>query len=193
MRVVAPSPCSPCCHTDRRPLAPSKLTLSSRRSGWRSSSRLCSPPPSDVASCLCSLPLLRLRRACHTSELLHPPLLSSIHRGRSTLLPPSPFFLAQEHRKELGAVTSPLLCPPRHPSPMRASLPVPFSNPHHWRLHPTSLVVSPPDRKQGRSSYAGTTRIAGEPIAAPDAPSPHELPAVMWVPGECARRCSCST
>jgi hypothetical protein len=58
------------------------------------------------------LPLLHLRRACQAGELLHPPLLSSVHRGRSTLLPPSPFFLAQEHRKELRAATSPLLCPP---------------------------------------------------------------------------------
>jgi hypothetical protein len=56
------------------------------------------------------LPLLHLCRARHTGELLHPLLLSSDHRGRSTLLPPSPFFLAQEHRKELRATTSPLLC-----------------------------------------------------------------------------------
>jgi hypothetical protein len=49
------------------------------------------------------------------SELLHPPLLSSIHRSHITLSPsppPSPFFLAQEHRKELRAATALLLCPP---------------------------------------------------------------------------------
>jgi hypothetical protein len=152
---------------------------------------LFSTPP-DVASCLCSLPLLRLRLAHHASELLHPPLLSSVHRGCSTLLPPSPFFLAQEHRKELRVATSPLLCPPRHPSPVRASLPTPFSNPHRWQLCTTSLVVYPPDRKQGRPSYARTPRATGEPIAAPDAPSLHELPAVVWVLDECTRRCLCS-
>jgi hypothetical protein len=43
------------------------------------------------------------------SELLHPPVLSSIHRCHSTLPPPSPFFLVQEHRKELGVATAPLL------------------------------------------------------------------------------------
>jgi hypothetical protein len=46
------------------------------------------------------------------SELLHLPLLSSIHRGHNTLFLPSPFFLAQEYRKELGAATVPLLWPP---------------------------------------------------------------------------------
>jgi hypothetical protein len=40
-----------------------------------------------------------------------------------------------------------------------------------------------------RSSYARTARTAGEPIAAPDAPSPRELPAVVWVPDKYARRC----
>jgi hypothetical protein len=135
------------------------------------------------------LPLLRLRRARHVGELLHPSLLYSVHHGSITLLPPSPFFLAQEHRKELEAATSPLLCPPRHPSPVRASLPTPFSNPCRWQLRPTSLVISPPDRKHERSSYVGTARAAGEPIAAPDAPSPCELPTVVWVPDECVRRC----
>jgi hypothetical protein len=135
------------------------------------------------------LPLLRLCRARHVGELLHPSLLYSVHHGSITLLPPSPFFLAQEHRKELEAATSPLLCPPRHPSPVRASLPTPFSNPCRWQLRPTSLVISPPDRKHERSSYVGTARAAGEPIAAPDAPSPCELPTVVWVPDECVRRC----
>jgi hypothetical protein len=40
-----------------------------------------------------------------------------------------------------------------------------------------------------RSSYARTAHTAGEPIAAPDAPSPRELPAVVWVPDKYARRC----
>jgi hypothetical protein len=112
----------------------------------KSLSTLFSTPP-NVASRLCSLPLLCLCRAHHTSELFHPPLLSSVHRGCSTLLPPSPVFLAQEHRKELRAATSPLLCPPRHPSPVRASLPAPFSNPRRWQLCPTPLVVYPLDWK----------------------------------------------
>jgi hypothetical protein len=152
----------------------------------------CEPPTSTTGHCpnrSIPLPLLHLHRARHAGELLHPPLLSSVHRGPSTLLPPSSFFLAQEHQKELGAATSPLLCPPRHPSPVRASLPAPFSNPRRWRLRPPTLVTSPPDQKHGRPSYAGTAYAAGEPIAAPDAPSPHELPVVVWVPDECARRC----
>jgi hypothetical protein len=87
---------------------------------------------------------------------------------------PSPFLLVQEHRKELRAATAPLLCPPRHPSLVRASLPVPFSIPRHWRLHPTSWVVSLPDWNHGRSSYARTAHATSEPIAT------------------LVRRCSCS-
>jgi hypothetical protein len=135
---------------------------------------------------------MRCRGRPIPGELLHPPLLSSFHHFHITLFHPSPFFLAQEHRKELGAATAPLLCPPRHPSLVRASLPAPFSIPRRWRLHPTSWVVSPPDRKHRRSSYARTANTAGEPVAISDAPSPHEIHAVVWVHGECAMRCSCS-
>jgi hypothetical protein len=52
---------------------------------------------------------------------------------------------------------------------VRASLLAPFSNPRRWRLRPTSLIVSPPDRKRGKPSYAETPYVTGEPIAAPDA------------------------
>jgi hypothetical protein len=94
-------------------------------------------------------------------ELLHPPLLSSIHRSHDTLFPPSPFFLAQEHQKELGATTVPLLCPPRHPSTVRASLPAPFSNPRRWRLHPTSRVVSPRDWNVSRLDHGEPDSVLG--------------------------------
>jgi hypothetical protein len=71
----------------RAPLMPPQRPPVSRPSSRAAIRR---PPPQDVALIA----------------------LSSIHRGRSTLLPPSPFFLAQEHRKELRATTEPLLCPP---------------------------------------------------------------------------------
>jgi hypothetical protein len=51
-------------------------------------------------------PLLRFRRMHQAGELLHPPLPSSIHRGCSTLPPPSPFFL----RRNTGRSSEP---PPR--------------------------------------------------------------------------------
>jgi hypothetical protein len=60
------------------------------------------------------------------------------------------FLLAQDHQEKLGIATPPLLCPLRRPSPVRASLPTPLSNPHRWRLCHTPPVVSPPYRKQGR-------------------------------------------
>jgi hypothetical protein len=59
-------------------------------------------------------------------------------------------LLAQDHQEELGTATSLLLCPLRRPSPMRASLPAPLSNPRRWRLCHTPPVISPPYRKQGR-------------------------------------------
>jgi hypothetical protein len=59
-------------------------------------------------------------------------------------------LLAQDHREKLRTATPPLLCPLRRPSPVRASLPAPLSNPRHWRLCHTPPVVSPPYRKQGR-------------------------------------------
>jgi hypothetical protein len=70
-----------------------------------------------------------------TARCRFPPLFSASASPppsaprHSTLLSPSPFFLAQEHQKELRAATSPLLYPPRHPSSVRASLPAAFSNP----------------------------------------------------------------
>jgi hypothetical protein len=70
-------------------------------------------------------------------RLQHPP---------TTLTP----LLAQDHQEELGTATSPLLCPLRRPSPVRASLPAPLSNPRHWRLCHTPPVISLPYRKQGR-------------------------------------------
>jgi hypothetical protein len=60
------------------------------------------------------------------------------------------YLLAQDHREKLGTATPPLLCPLRWPSPVRASLPAPLSNPRHWRLCHTPPVISPPHRKQGR-------------------------------------------
>jgi hypothetical protein len=59
-------------------------------------------------------------------------------------------LLAQDHREKLGTATPPLLCPLRRPSPVRASLPAPLSNPRRWWLCHTPPVVSPSYRKQGR-------------------------------------------
>jgi hypothetical protein len=59
-------------------------------------------------------------------------------------------LLAQDHREKLGTATPPLPCPLRWPSPMKASLPAPLSNPRHWQLCHTPPVISPPYRKQGR-------------------------------------------
>jgi hypothetical protein len=57
---------------------------------------------------------------------------------------------AQDHREKLGTATLPLFCPLRRQSPVRASIPVPLSNPRRWRLCHTPPVVSPPYRKRGR-------------------------------------------
>jgi hypothetical protein len=59
-------------------------------------------------------------------------------------------LLAREHREKLGTATPPLLCPPRRPSLVRASLPAPLSNPHRWRLCPTPPVISPLYRRRGK-------------------------------------------
>jgi hypothetical protein len=121
-RAVSPPPflCRRSMPWHRRPLPSCHWPLTRSVDATPTTARVPSrePPTSTTGRhphCSILLPLLHLRRACHTGELLHPPLLSSVHRGRSTLLPPSPFFLAQEHRKELRATTSPLLCPPPTP------------------------------------------------------------------------------
>jgi hypothetical protein len=59
-------------------------------------------------------------------------------------------LLKQEHREKLRTATPPLLCPLRRPSPVRASLPAPLSNPRRWRLCPTPPVISPPYPKRGK-------------------------------------------
>jgi hypothetical protein len=107
------------CHMDR-PLQPSPeaafAATTSAQAHCRSPTSEPTPSATPPACCRwCPSTHTRCRGRPIPDELLHPPLLSSIHRGRITLSPPSPFFLAQEHQKELGAATTPLLCPPRHP------------------------------------------------------------------------------
>jgi hypothetical protein len=120
-------------HADR-PLRPSPEAAFTATTSAQAHCRSLTSEPTPFATPLACRRWCPSTRTCcrgrpRYGELLHPPLLSSIHRGHNTLLPPSPFFLAQEHRKELDATTTPLLRPPRHPSPVRASLPAPFSIP----------------------------------------------------------------
>jgi hypothetical protein len=107
-------------------------------------------------------PLLHLTRRrctlrlCFVSVERTTPVSSSIHRFplNSPRLqhPPTTLtlLLAQEHREKLKTATPPLLCPPRQPSPVRASLPAPLSNPRRWRLCPTPPVISPPYQRRGK-------------------------------------------
>jgi hypothetical protein len=102
-------------------------------------------PTSLDAASLC---FISVERTTPVSSSVHRFLLNSprLQHPPTTLT----FLLAQDHQEKLGTDTPPLLCPLRRPSPVRASLPTPLSNPHRWRLCHTPLVVSPPYRKQGR-------------------------------------------
>jgi hypothetical protein len=70
-----------------------------------------------------------------SSSIYHFPLDSPRLQHPPTTLS---LLLTQEHREKLGTATPPLLCPPRRPTPVRASLPTPLSNPRRW----TGLAVA---------------------------------------------------
>jgi hypothetical protein len=106
---------------------------------------ICHFPTSPDAASLC---FISVECATPVSSSIRQFLLDSLWLQH----PPTTLacLLAQYHREKLGTATPPLLCPLRRPSPMRASLPVPLSNPRRRRLCHTPPAVSPPYRKQGR-------------------------------------------